>query len=125
MRIVSMVPSATEILCALGLAKDMVGISHDCDYPAEILNLPRLTGTTLGSDLTSYEIDQRVRTSANSLIDLVASQVRTERRAGQPWEIQDFSGIVTIVGDSDHVLRQAQGAQDFGRTRHHRNDSHG
>jgi len=66
MRIVSMVPSATEILCALGLAKDMVGISHDCDYPAEILNLPRLTGTTLGSDLTSYEIDQRVRTSAAS-----------------------------------------------------------
>src|SRR5260370_33487832 len=66
MRIVSMVPSATEILCALGLAKDMVGISHDCDYPAEILNLPRLTGTTLGSDQTSYEIDQRVRTTAAS-----------------------------------------------------------
>jgi iron complex transport system substrate-binding protein len=66
MRIVSMVPSATEILCALGLAKDIVGISHDCDYPAEILNRPRLTGTTLGSDLTSYEIDQKVRASATS-----------------------------------------------------------
>ena len=66
MRIVSMVPSATEILCALGLAKDIVGISHDCDYPAEILNRPRLMGTTLGSDLTSYEIDQRVRASAAS-----------------------------------------------------------
>jgi iron complex transport system substrate-binding protein len=64
MRIVSMVPSATEILCALGLAKDIVGISHDCDYPAEILNRPRLTGTTLGSDLTSHEIDQKVRASA-------------------------------------------------------------
>ena len=66
MRIVSMVPSATEILCALGLAKDIVGISHDCDYPAEILNRPRLTRTTLGSDLTSYEIDQNVRASATS-----------------------------------------------------------
>src|SRR5260221_3017656 len=66
MRIVSMVPSATEILCALGLAKDIVGISHDCDYPTEILNRPRLTGTTLGSDLTSYEIDQKVRASAAS-----------------------------------------------------------
>ena len=64
MRIVSMVPSATEILCALGLAKDIVGISHDSDYPAEILNLPRLTGTTLGSDLSSNEIDQKVRASA-------------------------------------------------------------
>ena len=66
MRIVSIVPSATEILCALGLAKDIVGISHDCDYPAEILNRPRLTGTTLGSNLTSYEIDQKVRSSATS-----------------------------------------------------------
>ncbi len=66
MRIVSMVPSATEILCALGLAKDIVGISHDCDYPTEILNRPRLTGTMLGSDLTSYEIDQKVRASAAS-----------------------------------------------------------
>jgi iron complex transport system substrate-binding protein len=66
MRIVSMVPSATEILCALGLAKDVVGVSHDCDYPAEILSRPRLTGTTLGSDLSSYEIDQNVRASAAS-----------------------------------------------------------
>jgi len=66
MRIVSMVPSATEILCALGLAKDVVGISHDCDYPAEILDRPRLTSTTLASDLTSYEIDEKVRASAAS-----------------------------------------------------------
>lgn len=74
MRIVSMVPSATEILCALGLAKDIVGISHDCDYPAEILNRPRLTGTTLGSGLTSYEIDQKVRASAASGRSLYAIQ---------------------------------------------------
>jgi iron complex transport system substrate-binding protein len=66
MRIVSMVPSATEILCALGLGKDIVGISHDCDYPAEILHRPQLTGTTLDADLTSYEIDQKVRASAAS-----------------------------------------------------------
>ncbi|HVH71512.1 MAG TPA: cobalamin-binding protein [Candidatus Dormibacteraeota bacterium] len=74
MRIVSMVPSATEILCALGLAKDIVGISHDCDYPAEILNRPRLTGTALRSDLTSYEIDQKVRASAASGHSLYAIQ---------------------------------------------------
>lgn len=66
MRIVSLVPSATEILCALGLAEDIVGISHYCDYPAEIVNRPRLTGTTLGPDLSSYEIDQKVRASAAS-----------------------------------------------------------
>jgi iron complex transport system substrate-binding protein len=66
MRIVSLVASATEILCALGLAEDIVGISHYCDYPAEIVNRPRLTGTTLGPDLSSYEIDQKVRASAAS-----------------------------------------------------------
>jgi len=61
-----MVPSATEILCALGLAADVVGISHDCDHPAEILKRPRITGTTLGADLSSYEIDEKVRASASS-----------------------------------------------------------
>lgn len=66
MRIISMVPSATEILCALGLAEDIVGISHDCDYPTEILNRRRLAGTMLGSELTSYEVDQRVRASVAS-----------------------------------------------------------
>jgi len=66
MRIVSMVPSATEILCALGLAKNIVGISHDCDYPADILNRPRVTGATLRSGLTSFEIDEKVRASEAS-----------------------------------------------------------
>jgi iron complex transport system substrate-binding protein len=74
MRIVSMVPSATEILCGLGLAKDVVGISHDCDYPAEILDRPRLTSTTLASDLTSYEIEEKVRASAASGHSLYAIQ---------------------------------------------------
>jgi len=74
MRIVSLVPSATEILCALGLAENIVGISHYCDYPAEIVNRPRLTGTTLGPDLSSYEIDQKVRASAASGHSLYAIQ---------------------------------------------------
>src|SRR5260370_18276980 len=64
MRIVSMVPSATEILCALGLAKDVVGISHECDLPAEVLNRPRLTGTRLAPDLSSCEMDEKVRATA-------------------------------------------------------------
>lgn len=66
MRIVSMVPSATEILCSLDAGAEIVGISHDCDYPPEIVNRPRITGTTLKSDLSSYEIDANVRASASS-----------------------------------------------------------
>lgn len=61
-----MVASATEILCSLGAGAEIVAISHDCDYPPEILNRPRITGTTLGSDLSSYETDAKVRGSASS-----------------------------------------------------------
>lgn len=61
-----MASSATEILCSLGAGAELVGISHDCDYPREILDRPRITGTTLGSDLSSYEIDANVRASESS-----------------------------------------------------------
>lgn len=63
MRVISLVPSATEILCALGLADDIVGISHDCDCPQEFLDLPRVTSTSLPADLNSRDIDARVRDS--------------------------------------------------------------
>jgi len=66
MRIASLVPSATEILRALGLAQQIVAISHDCDFPADILDRPRLTATKIGPDLSSYEIDSSVRESAFS-----------------------------------------------------------
>lgn len=64
MRIVSLLPSATEILCALGLAEYIVGISHKCDFPARITDRPRLTKSVLGEDLPSAEIHRRVQNSA-------------------------------------------------------------
>lgn len=74
MRVVSLVPSATEILCALGIADQIVGISHDCDFPADILNRPRLTRTRLSPDLSSYEIDREVRAATSSGHSLYAIQ---------------------------------------------------
>ena len=41
MRIVSLLPSATEIVCALGLGDRLVAVSHECDYPLEVTRLPR------------------------------------------------------------------------------------
>ncbi len=64
MRIVSLLPSATETLCALGLAEQIVGISHKCDYPSQITNRPRLTRSSLREDLPSGEIRRRVQESA-------------------------------------------------------------
>ncbi|QDV25461.1 amidohydrolase family protein [Aureliella helgolandensis] len=61
LRIVSLLPSATEILCCLGLADQLVGISHECDYPSSISGLPRVTHSLLPSNATSSQIDQAVR----------------------------------------------------------------
>ncbi|MDQ3248817.1 MAG: cobalamin-binding protein [Chloroflexota bacterium] len=61
MRIASLLPSATEIVCALGLADSLVGVSHECDYPAEVVqNLPRLTRSAIPHGLSSAEIDRVV-----------------------------------------------------------------
>jgi iron complex transport system substrate-binding protein len=61
-RIVSLLPSATEIVCALGLADRLVGISHSCDYPPSVTDRPRLTRPRRNlAGLSSGEIDAAVR----------------------------------------------------------------
>jgi iron complex transport system substrate-binding protein len=61
MRIVSLVPSATETLFALGLGPDVVGVTHECDYPPDAEDLPKLTRTVIPEGLASEEIDAAVR----------------------------------------------------------------
>lgn len=43
MRIVSLLPSLTELVCFLGHRSDLVGVTHECDYPTGVENLPHLT----------------------------------------------------------------------------------
>ncbi|MEM9664694.1 MAG: cobalamin-binding protein [Bacteroidota bacterium] len=61
MRIVSLLPSATEIICALGLTDQLVGVTHECDYPPAVQALPKVTHTRIPTDATSGEIDALVR----------------------------------------------------------------
>ncbi len=61
MRIVSLLPSATEIVCALGLEDSLVGVTHECDFPAAVRHLPRVTRTRIPQDLGSAAIDALVR----------------------------------------------------------------
>ena len=68
MRIVSLLPSATEIICSIGLRRQLVGVSHECDFPASVRDLPVVTRTLIDSGLASAAIDQQVR-----------SRLRTER----------------------------------------------
>ncbi len=60
MRIVSLVPNATEILFALGAGDDVVGVSHECDFPPEARTRPILTGSALTPGLTPHEVDAAV-----------------------------------------------------------------
>ena len=61
MRIASLVPSATETLFALGLGPDVVGVTHECDYPPAAAELPHLTRTVIPEGLSTEEIDAAVR----------------------------------------------------------------
>jgi iron complex transport system substrate-binding protein len=61
MRIVSLVPHATELLFALGLDDQVVGVTHECDYPLEALDRARVTRDVLPSGLSAGEIDEAVR----------------------------------------------------------------
>lgn len=60
-RIVSLIASATEIVCALGFEDQLVGRSHECDFPLEVKRLPQLTSPKFEVEGTSAEIDQRVK----------------------------------------------------------------
>jgi iron complex transport system substrate-binding protein len=76
MRIASLLPSATEIVCALGLEKNLVGVTHECDFPEGVSRLPHLTASRIShAAMTSKEIDHAVRSQLDghgSIYDLDA-----------------------------------------------------
>jgi iron complex transport system substrate-binding protein len=61
MRIVSLVPSATELLFALGLGDEITAVTHECDYPPQARELPKATRDVIGPGLSSAQIDRAVR----------------------------------------------------------------
>lgn len=75
----SLLPSATEILCALGLTDQIVGVSHECDFPPEIVGRPVLTEAKLDPHRGSAEIDRDVRALVGD--GLSVYRIRTEMLA--------------------------------------------
>jgi iron complex transport system substrate-binding protein len=61
MRIVSLVPSATEMLFALGVGDEVTAVTHECDHPPEVLELPKVTRDVIGPGLPPDEMDRAVR----------------------------------------------------------------
>lgn len=66
MRIASLVPSATEMLFALGLGDEVVAVTHECDFPAAAGSLPHLTRTVLADDLDPAGIDAAVKETVSA-----------------------------------------------------------
>ena len=82
-RIVSLLPSATEIVCALGLEDALVGITHECDYPASVAGKPKLTASRISHEtMSSAEIDHAVRSQLDghgSIYELDEKEMRALR----------------------------------------------
>jgi len=73
-KIVSLLPSSTEIVCALGLEEKLVGVTHECDYPGSVPSKPHVTASRISHEtMSSKEIDHAVRSNLDghgSIYDL-------------------------------------------------------
>lgn len=104
-RILSLLPAATEIVCALGAGDRLVGISHECDYPPDIQHLPRVTTSAIDSAQPSGKIDEavrRLRGEGQAVIALDRSQVEALR----PTLIltQGLCEVCAVDGDATRAL---------------------
>jgi iron complex transport system substrate-binding protein len=68
MRVVSLLPAATEIVAAVGAADRLVGVSHECDWPPDVQKLPRVTRSSVDSSLPSAEIDRRMAAATRDAV---------------------------------------------------------
>ncbi|MCG8651754.1 MAG: cobalamin-binding protein, partial [Pirellulales bacterium] len=138
-RIVSLLPSATEWVCELGLGEQLVGISHECDFPAQVNALPRVTRSRIDPEQSSQAIDAAVgqhsqtQTSLYELDaerlaqlkpDLILTQTlcnvcavnqadvhRSMAAIGRPSTLLDLHGqtLSEVFEDAERVLRAAGG----------------
>ncbi|HEX4634250.1 MAG TPA: ABC transporter substrate-binding protein [Gemmatimonadales bacterium] len=98
-RVVSLLPAATEIVAALGAGSWLVGVSHECDYPAEVTTLPRVTRSALDPALPSGAIQTLVAASKSGA-PLVTIDVDLLRRLNPDLIIGQALCDVCAVGEN-------------------------
>jgi iron complex transport system substrate-binding protein len=110
-RIVSVLPSATEIVCALGARSELVGRSAECDCPADVRDVPVvMAARTDDRDRPSAEIDRRVRrarAAGESLYELDVERLHTLRP--DVLLTQDLCGVCSVTGEEVAVACSAAG----------------
>lgn len=100
MRIVSLLPSATEIVCALGLGDRLVGVSHECDFPASVERLPKVTRALIPTGAPSGEIDRLVRERLETHRSLYTLERPTlERLRPDLIVTQTLCGVCAVAAD--------------------------
>ena len=105
MRVVTLLPAATEIVAALGGAGSLVGISHECDHPASVLGLPRVTATPIDPEAPGAAIDaevRRLRGAGTAVIGVDADALR--RLAPDLLITQDLCEVCAVAKGEVHRL---------------------
>jgi|SRR5579885_1374638 iron complex transport system substrate-binding protein len=100
-RIVSLLPSATEIVCALGYRDELVGRSHECDFPPGVEKLPALTEPKFGVEGTSAEIDERVRAIVKDALSVYRVDAARLRELAPDVIVTQSQCEVCAVSQSD------------------------
>src|SRR5882757_2005497 len=112
MRIVSLLASGTELVCALGAGDDLVGRSHECDHPPWVRRLPALSRPTFAIDGSSADIDRRVREKLRAGESLyVVDEERIEALAPDVIITQTHCQVCAVTPTATGDPRQAVALQ--------------
>ena len=105
MKIASLLPSATEIICDLGLRAQLVAVSHACDRPDGINTLPILTRSIIGTDLSPAEIDHAVSAAVREGLPLY--HVRAELLEQLAPELIVTQGVCEVCAVTPGTVQEA------------------
>src|ERR1700688_4615095 len=94
MRIVSLLPSATEILFALGLDAEVVGVSYDCDFPPQVSQRRVVVDSRIPPGLPSLEIDRQVRQYVDRGESLYTVNADALKELAPAWGVRKVFGLV-------------------------------
>src|SRR5580693_648088 len=100
-RIVTLLPSATEIVCALGFESELLGRSHECDFPPSVKRLPALTEPKFNPEGSSAEIDARVKTIVREALSVYRVDAQKLRELAPDVIVTQSQCEVCAVSERD------------------------